>query len=366
MKTIGITGHDGFLGQHLKFLLHLRNKNKLEFASRKTFKNKDELEKFIIKSDIIVHFAGLNRGKNNEIYDTNIDLIKKIIFLIPLSGKKKHIIFSSSIKETDDSAYGKSKKECGNLLKTYSRKKNFKYTNIIIPNVFGEFCKPNYNSFISTLSHNLVNKIKIPKIQNSNITILHISKVIEEIIKIIDKQKFGKVSLKGKTYKIRDIYTKLSYFHYNYQNFIIPYLHNLDDINLFNTYRSFVFPKYTKFIIKDNTDNRGKLYELIKSYNQGQVFYSTTKPGIIRGNHLHFNKIERFVVIKGNAIISFRKLFSKKIIKFKVNGNTPTIIDIPTYYTHNIKNIGNDELLTVFWSNDIFDKKNSDTFYEKV
>jgi UDP-2-acetamido-2,6-beta-L-arabino-hexul-4-ose reductase len=151
-----------------------------------------------------------------------------------------------------------------------------------------------------------------------------------------------------------------------YQAMVMPPLESALDVRLFNTLRSYLFPAHYPVALTLHIDARGSLFEVVKSNSGGQVFMSTTHPGITRGNHFHTRKVERFLVASGEADIRLRKLFSDEVICFKVRGDAPSYVDIPTFYTHHITNTGQSELVTLFWANEIFDSVDPDTFPERV
>ncbi len=372
-RTICITGQNGFIGYHLYNTLKLfPEKYILKEFEDKFFENIDQLESCLSDCDVIVHLAAVNRHENPKfIYDTNLDLTRKVVNTVEKLKINPQIIISSSTQESTDNPYGKSKKESRNLLIELKNNLNIPFVGLIIPNVFGPFCKPNYNSFISTFSSQLINGINPQIIKDNNVDLIYISDLISQILNIIDlridNEKF--IFKNTSNYKVSTILKKLKKFKSQYiSNGVIPDVQSNFDRDLFNTFRSFInhknfFPK----LYRNNLDERGSFVELARLETGGQVSFSSTKPGITRGNHFHTRKIERFSVIKGKALIQIRKIGSEEVIEFYLDGENPAYVDMPVWYTHNIMNYSDEEVLyTNFWINEPYDPKNSDTYFIEV
>ena len=245
----------------------------------------------------------------------------------------------------------------------------YKFYGIITPNIFGPFCRPNYNSFIATFSSMIMNQ-ETPTIDNDKkVSLIYIGDFIDEIVKILDSDKL--VDLKTRSinkYNVSEILMKLNMFNDLYINKgQIPNVSLHFDLCLFNTFRSYIdinsfFPrKHEEF-----KDTRGLFSELARTFSEGQTSYSITKQGEIRGNHFHTRKIERFSVIKGKAKIQLREILSEEKSEFIIDGETPSYVDMPVWYTHNIQNIGDEDLITVFWINEHYKEDTSDTYLENV
>ncbi len=374
MMKIGITGQAGFIGTHLFNQLSL-DKQKYELISFQDsyFDNDDTLANFVSGCDIIVHLAAVNRHHNpDEIYSTNILLVEKLIKALNTARSKAKIIFASSTQEELDNVYGRSKKEGRQRLAAWAAKNKSGFTGLVIPNVFGPFGKPFYNSVISTFSYQLCTG-EMPKIEiDAELKLIYVGELIAEIKKIIEQNdkdiKDNYVVQHTYTSKVSDILAKLISFKSSYfDQGIIPDLSNTFELNLFNTFRSYIdIEKHFPFKYKVNRDERGVFVELLKQKTGGQVSYSTTKPGITRGNHFHTRKIERFAVIKGKASIKMRKYGTATIFGFELNGDEPSFVDMPVWYTHNITNTGDDELVTVFYTNELYDPDDPDTYFKEV
>ncbi|AWV99846.1 polysaccharide biosynthesis C-terminal domain-containing protein [Arcticibacterium luteifluviistationis] len=371
-RKIGITGESGFVGQHLVRNLELDEDNFEIVPFRKEyFENLPNLQEWVKKCDVIVHFAALNRHEDpNVIYNENIRLVQVLIQALEKSNSRAHVIFSSSTQENEDNAYGKSKKEGRKLFEKWAQRENTIVNGIVVPNVFGPFGRPFYNSFIATFCHQLVNA-QVPVVNvDSEVKLIYVQELIEEILQIIRKpQTVGLLEIKHTSeVKVSKVLDLLIGFKVLYLlNGEVPTLITAFETDLFNTFRSFIdHKKHFPVKLKKNIDARGAFVEIIRLGIGGQVSFSTTVPGVTRGNHFHTRKIERFTVIRGRALIQLRNVKEKEVLNFYLDGDEPAYVDMPIWYTHNIKNIGEEELLTIFWINEPYDPGNSDTYFVEV
>tara|TARA_R110001592_G_scaffold336889_1_gene622637 strand:- start:5 stop:1051 length:1047 start_codon:yes stop_codon:yes gene_type:complete len=346
---IAITGEKGFLGYHLtQYYKWIKEYEVIELG--RDYLNNIKLLK---DCDLLIHCAGVNRGEN--IYNKNVKLAIDLVDSLQNNNIKIDIKYTSSTQVDNNTPYGKAKQYSSNILEKYCSQSSTKFESYEIPNIFGPFGKPNYNSFINTFCYNLVNNIDITH-NNNLVTLCY----VYDVIKSMDSN----VNFNTITISVSDIYYKLKDFHNDYSQGIIPNLINKFDKDLFNTYRSFVS---SLFEFEKHSDDRGHLVELVKGKgSETQVFYSTTKPGITRGDHFHFGKVERFCVLTGKAKISIRKIGSTKKVDYIIDGEDNKVIDMPIMHTHNITNISNNNLVCVFWVNEIFNPKDMDTYFEKV
>lgn len=371
--NILITGNKGFIGQHLvNTLTHLSSNNfKVIQFSKEDFQNPKILDDKVKKSSVIVHLAGLNRHEDQSvIYESNMNLSQELLNSIKRVEFKGKLIFSSSIQESLNNSYGKSKKDSRNLFIKESKSNGFSFSGLILPNVYGPFGKPNYNSFIPTFCHKIYNEEKVEIQENNQVQLIYIDTVISILINEIENI-YSNYEIHvdpEKIISVNEVKNILIEFKKEYiDSNIIPNLGSSFKLNLFNTFRSFIdLETFFPVRFKDNIDKRGNFIEILKSNSKGQYSFSTTKPNKTRGNHFHTKKVERFAVIKGESLIQLRKIGTNKIIKFQLSGNNPSFVDIPVWYTHNISNIGDGELITLFWINESYDINNPDTYIEKV
>jgi UDP-2-acetamido-2,6-beta-L-arabino-hexul-4-ose reductase len=371
MIKVGVTGSNGFIGWHLcrKLELDANNFEIIEFK-RDWFNENIKLDLFVSKCDIIVHLAGLNRhSEESTIYDTNVGLVIKLVESFIRTGFKGQVIFSSSIQEDRKNTFGISKKAARELFANWARQSNANFHGLIIPNVFGAFGVPYYNSVISTFCHQLVNG-ETPKIEtDTTLNLIYIDDLIKNIIDLFNTETNENVIIAHtNTYKVSEILElSIRYKEKYFENGEIPSFNNQFEINLFNTFRSYInLNTYYPIKYKNNIDERGNFVEIVRLETGGQVSFSSTKKEVTRGNHFHTRKIERFSVIKGKALIQLRKIGTTKVFNYYLSGEQPAYVDIPIWYTHNIKNIVEEELYTIFWINEFYDANNPDTYFEKV
>jgi UDP-2-acetamido-2,6-beta-L-arabino-hexul-4-ose reductase len=372
MIKIGITGSKGFIGYHLYQTLAMQKDefSLIEF-DRSFFEDQKKMDVFLSSCDVIVHLAALNRHNDPQfIYDTNISLVKSLVASLKSTASKPHLIISSSTQEERDNLYGKSKKEGRLLFSEWANQSGGSLSGLIIPNVFGPFGHPYYNSVIATFCHQ-ISRGETPKIDGDrDLKLIYVGDLVEEIIKLIrNNDNTHKLRIPHTAEaKVSEILSLLQYYRKSYQdNGEIPVLVNDFQHKLFNTYRCYMdlasyFPK--KFV--QHADNRGAFVEIARQGIPGQTSFSTTVPGVTRGNHFHTRKIERFAVIKGKALIQLRRIGTDKVFNFYLDGNEPAYLDMPIWYTHNIKNIGIDVLYTIFWIDEPYNAIDPDTYFEIV
>jgi len=397
MIKIGITGQAGFIGTHLYNTLSLHPDKYIRIPFRdEFFQSEEALDAFVKQCDIIVHLAAMNRHNDPEVlYKTNIELVQKLIDAMERTNSKPYVIMSSSLQEEQDNLYGHSKREGRELFNQWADRTDAKFTGLIIPNVFGPFGVPFYNSVISTFSYQLCNKQK-PKIEVDNeLKLIYVGDLVKVILDLFpadyaekntdyaDKEntettedtedterwippRVLEVKYRVK-YKVTELLDKLNKYYETYVvKGIFPDLSDWFEVCLFNTFRSYLPKEHFPVKYNKHSDDRGIYVETMKFISQGQVSFSTTMPGITRGNHFHTRKVERFAVIQGKASIKIRKYGTAEVIEYILDGNEPAYVDMPIWFTHNITNIGDTELLTMFWINEFYDPNDPDTYYEPV
>jgi len=359
---VGITGAAGFIGYNTyQYLKYATEHNPV--ALKRDFWDDPRIK----DCSWIIHLAGMNRGKDEDVFNTNIELAIKLRDAI---SKGTTVIVASSTQANDRStAYAKSKREVESILANHVR--------LRIPNVFGPFCKPNYNSFVATFCHKLCNDEEPEIINDGTVQLIHVSELIYTFVDIINNAIFDDELLEDWQVTGVDVSEVLEQLKYYKDTYLtegrIPTISDNFEKDLFNTFVNYI-PKDKRLIdTVMHSDDRGDLTEIVKvDGSEGQVFFSTTNPGFTRGNHVHFRKFERFCVIDGEAIITLRRIGedSKGIqypkLEYKVSGDKIQFIDMPVGYTHSIKNIGKNILTTVFWISELYDEDDPDTYFEEV
>lgn len=368
MLKIGITGQAGFVGTHLFDRLGLEPEKyeRLPFEDA-YFGEESRLREFVRRCDVIVHLAAMNRHESDEVlYRTNIGLVRKLIDAMERESVTPHVLFSSSTQEERDNPYGRSKREGREMLEAWAARSGASFTGLVVPNVFGEFSRPNYNTFVATFAHKLVNGEQPTVLTDSCVKLIHVGSLCRFVLEQFGQRGIRRVEVpwdfERKVTEILALFERFKELYFDQG--IIPPLKDRNEVNLFNTFRSYIPPRCVKLV--RHADPRGVFVETIKLGVGGQVSFSTTRPGITRGNHYHTRKIERFTVIRGQARIQLRKIGSEEVFEFDLDGSEPAYVDMPVWYTHNITNTGDDELYTQFWINEWYDPADGDTYFEAV
>ncbi len=373
MIRVGITGQPGFVGSHLYNLLGTMPEEFERIPWEDAFfADPAGLREFVRSCDAIVHLAAMNRHPDpGVIYDTNVRLVRQLIDAMEAEKVTPHVLFSSSIQEERNNPYGDSKKEGRRLFQEWAERAGGQFTGCIIPNVFGPYGRPHYNSVAATFCHKLI-RGEEPEIQVDNsIKLIYVGDLCREFLKCIrsgvgvnpypvpwrDERRVSE--LLATFQRFRSLYCEQG---------VIPELPTRFDIQLFNTFCGYIdYARFYPFALKKNSDERGVFVETVKLDRiGGQVSFSTTRPGVTRGNHYHTRKIERFAVIRGKARIELRRVGTAEKLAFELDGEHPAFVDMPVWYTHNITNIGTDELYTIFWINEFYDSDDPDTYFERV
>lgn len=366
MLRLGITGGLGFLGWHIRAHVHADGNIVADPAGRDAFEDPSSLAAFVRGKDAIVHLAGMNRGDEAEVERTNISLTQMLIDACEREHARPQILFANSTHFDRDTAYGRSKRRSVEILESWARRTGSRFTNLVLPGVFGEGGRPFYNSVVSTFCHQLANGETPQIVQDREMELVHAQTVVARILATIRNEEEGTVRVDGRSTTVTTLLERIQKLASEYRSHLLPSVTDRFDLELFNTYRSYLFPEHYPSALERRADARGSLFEAIRTIHGGQCFFSTTKPGITRGNHYHTAKIERFLVAQGEATIRVRRLFSKEVVEFRVSGDSPVYVDMPTFHTHNITNTGSGELLTLFWAHEIYDPNRSDTYAEPV
>lgn len=366
-----VTGSSGFIGKNLVVTLKEKydNINIFKYDIENTFK---ELKEYISKADYIFHLAGVNRPLEVEdFYTGNSNLTKKLCDYIEETKRDIPLVVSSSIQAENENDYGKSKKMAEEYIFDYSERTGNKISVYRLPNVFGKWCKPNYNSVVATFCYNIANNLPITiNDRKHKMSLVYIDDVIDEFIKVFDSNenmisRFCEISI-NYTLSLGEIVDLIQSFKDSRRNIMIPNMGAGLTKKLYSTYLSYLNKKDFSYDLKMNVDNRGSFTEFLKSNDRGQISINVSNPDITKGNHWHHTKNEKFLVVSGHGVIRFRNILSKEIIEYFVSGNKLQVVDIPVGYTHNIENLGETDMVTIMWVNEIFDSENPDTIYEEV
>lgn len=363
VTVVGVTGAQGFFGWHLRCRLHARGWPAV-LADRSTFADPTALDEFVRQSDVIVHLAGVNRADSAaDVYDGNCDLARSLVSSIERTGASPDIVYANSIKASEAGPYGESKAFAADHLGAVATTTASRFVDIRFPHLFGEFGVPFYNSGVTTFAYQLANGLE-SDVSDGLLELLHIQDAAELIIGAVEKQLDEALAPSGRTISVPDCYTTMRRLAAPYvDRGVVPEIAEDEfELRLFNTIRSQMWPNAYPMPLTKHADSRGAFFEVVRAFGQGQTSISTTVPGVVRGEHYHFDKIERFAVISGQATIRVRRLFNSEVAEFEVTGDAPVVIDMPPLCTHDITNSGATELVTLFWSHDHFDPDNADTF----
>ena len=369
MKVL-ITGAKGFIGKNLCAKLQYRSNYQIFEVDRYT--PSELFDEYCRSADIVFHLAGVNRPEDPaEFMQGNYGLTETMLNNLKRHGNTCPIVFSSSIHATSDTAYGLSKKACEESLMAYAKKTGAEVFIYRLPNVFGKWSRPNYNSVVATFCYNIGRDLPIHVSDRSiEMNLVYIDDVVAEFLDIIE----GNVESHGYFREIPTIYPttlgNLVDTIYSFKNSrgerSIPDMSNGFIKKLHSTYLSFLPENALRYRLTMNIDNRGSFTEFIRTVDRGQVSVNVSKPGITKGNHWHHTKAEKFLVVSGEGVIRLRRIDSKDVHEYFVRGEELEVVDIPPGYTHNIENLGDTDMVTIMWANESFDPEKPDTFYLEI
>jgi len=370
MKTVLITGAEGFVGKNLRVTLQQRSDVRLLCFD--IHDDPSTLEGLLEESDFIYHLAGVNRPQDPEEFRTgNTGLTEQICTYLTVQGRRQPIVISSSAQAALENQYGVSKKGAEDAVFAYGRATGASVHVFRLPNVFGKWCRPNYNSGVATFCHNIANGLPIQVNDPSVVmNLVYIDDVVRTFVELLD----GRATMDGEfcrvepvhAIKLGEIADLLYSFRESRNNRSVPALSDPFVKKLYSTYLSYLPVDGFSYPLMMHVDERGSFTEFIKTPDRGQVSINIAKPGITKGNHWHHTKNEKFLVVSGEGAIRFRRVGGDEVIEYRVSGEKLEVVDIPTGYTHNISNTGTTDLVTVMWCNEVFDPENPDTFFEPV
>lgn len=370
INPILISGASGFLGTNLVTRLKALGYQNLLLVNRDT--NGDTYKSYIEKASFIFHLAGVNRPNQvEEFTQGNINLVEQLVQWHRQIKSKAPIVLSSSTQAISDNPYGKSKKAGEDVLLAYANERKIPIYIYRLTNIFGKWSKPNYNSVVATFCHNVSRDLPII-IHDAlaKISLVYIDDVVDELIACLE----GRVTtidhllrvLPEYDISVGDLANLIRQFKESRGSLMIQNQHHDLSRKLYATYLSYLDPANFQYDLKMNIDNRGSFTELLKTPEYGQVSINISKPGITKGNHYHNTKNEKFIVVNGHGLIRFRKVGSKDVIEYPVDGNHIKVVDIPPGYIHSITNVGQVDLVTVMWASEVFDPQHPDTYPEEV
>jgi UDP-2-acetamido-2,6-beta-L-arabino-hexul-4-ose reductase len=263
--------------------------------------------------------------------------------------------------------FGKSKAKAATILRSHSALTGSPFIDVILPNIFGEHGRPFYNSVVATFCHQLAVG-ETPTIDiDRELSLLHAQAAAAILLNAAENPVSHEIEAVGENASVSDLLEQLNSISRRYVDGRLPNLSDSFTRDLFNTYRSYTFPEMWPILPVRHSDDRGELVEAVRGAGgETQVFFSTTRPGFTRGNHFHLRKVERFLVLSGQASIKLRRLFTDDVVEFRVTGETPAIVDMPTLWTHSITNVGDQDLMTLFYADDEYNPDDPDTYWVDV
>lgn len=380
MKIL-ITGANGFIGKNLiaelKNIIEGKTKGynispELTIISYDIDSDPSILDGYCRDADFVFHLAGVNRPKEQREYmEGNFGFTSNLLETLKRYDNKCPVMISSSIQAELDNAYGISKKAGEDLLFNYGKDVGSEILIYRFPNVFGKWCRPNYNSAVATFCNNVANDLPVQVNDRSvNMTLVYIDDLVKELISALEGKPnkeglFCKVPVEHKV-TLGEIVDLIYSFKESRRNLQVADLSDAFTNKLYSTYLSYLPVDGFSYPLKMNVDERGSFTEFLKTSERGQVSVNISKPGIIKGQHWHHTKNEKFLVVSGNGVIRFRKIDEEKVYEYFVTGDKLEVVDIPVGYTHNIENLGESDMVTVMWVNEMFDSEHPDTYFLPV
>ena len=370
MKTILVTGAAGFIGKNV--CLALKRRGDVEILEFLSSNSAEELPEMVSRADVVIHLAGVNRPETEDEFEAgNAGLTTLLCESLKRDERKLPLIVSSTIQAERDNPYGQSKLGAEKAAISYHEECEAPVYLYRLPNVFGKWSRPEYNTVVATFCHNVSRGLPLTvNAPDALLQLVYIDDVVSEFVAVAmgeksPEQPFPEIA-PVHTILLQDLCDTIQSFEDHRR------LSKLADLGdpltkaLYSTYLSFLPKEDFGYPVDLKIDDRGWLFELVKSSGAGQIFVSKTKPGITRGHHYHDSKVEKFCVIKGKGTIRFRHVLENEILSYPVDDEKIQVVDIPPGLTHSIENTGDEEMITLFWANEIFDSEQPDTFFVKV
>ena len=378
-----ITGAGGFVGKNLvealKNIRDGKDRTRPDLEIGEIFRctrqtTEAELKEYCANAEFVFHLAGVNRPKNqSEFMEGNRDFTETLLGVLELTGNRCPVMLSSSIQAERDNPYGESKRAGEQLMRDYGARTGAKTLVYRFPNVFGKWCRPNYNSAVATFCHNRANDLPIQvNDRNTRLTLVYIDDVVRELLDALEgkEHREGEFCCVPTTHSatLGEIVDLIESFRTQPETLLMPEIPNGSFAKkLYSTYLSYLPKEKVAFPLKMNVDQRGSFTELLKTVNCGQFSVNISKPGITKGQHWHHTKWEFFIVVAGHALIQERRIGTDEILEFEVSGEQIQAVHMLPGYTHNIINLSETEnLVTLMWTNELFDPNHPDTFFQEV
>lgn len=369
MVRVVVTGGRGFIGRNL--MVALGRRDDVDAVGFDVEDDPGALWAAAVRADVVFHLAGVNRPRHPDDFRSgNVDFTAELCRRLRMAGATPVVVFSSSIQASGGSAYGVSKRSAEELLERWSGEGGGAVAIFRLPNVFGKWGSPEYNSVVATFCHNVARGLPI-RIDDPDapLTLTHVDDVVTALVAALDTPPCG-AERRTVDAVIETTVGELAQLVETYGR----YQHSTDlpDFSshfsraLFSTYMSYLPDEDLAFPLLARSDERGELAELLREPHAGQVFVSRTRPGVVRGNHYHDAKVERFMVIEGEGIVKLRALGDRAVREFLVSGSQPHAVIIPPGTAHSIENVGRADMITLFWANEVFDASRPDTYFEPV
>lgn len=367
MKTILVTGANGFIGKNL--VLALKRREDLSVVEYDLDSPPEKLEESLNSADVIYHLAGVNRPEHvREFVEGNSVLTCQICDTLRKLGRTPTLVISSSSQAALDNPYGDSKRRAEETVFSFAAETGASVSVFRLPGVFGKWCRPNYNSVVATFCHNIANDLAISISDPEKvIELVYIDDVVRTFVGVLDQvspAKDGNYCLVQPKYRatLGALAEAVRSFKEMRVSLALPDMKDAFQRALYATYLSYLPTNALSYELTQRSDPRGELAELLKSPHIGQIFVSRTRPGITRGHHYHDTKVEKFVVLDGDAVIRFRHVLGEEVLEYPVSGREFRVVDIPPGYTHSIENVGQTDLIVLFWADEIFRPEVPDTF----
>jgi UDP-2-acetamido-2,6-beta-L-arabino-hexul-4-ose reductase len=365
---IVITGARGFVGRNLIAHLEARKDCAMTYIDRGD--SDDDLRRALADADIVFHLAGVNRPQHLSEFDTgNVGSTERLVSLLRETGRAPKIVFSSSIQAALDNPYGASKARAEQILREFAAKTGAAIRIYRLGNLFGKWCRPNYNSVTATFCHNIARDLPISVSDPAHeIDLCYVDDVVAAFVGELDSDAQGQDGLAIVSYRLTlgDLAGRIQAFHDMRSTLRLPDFSDPFNRALYATYLSYLTEDCREYQLDIKSDPRGSLAEFVKSDAFGQIFVSRTHPGITRGNHYHHTKTEKFFVVEGEGLIRMRPIEGTEVSEYLVSGSKYQVVDIPPGLTHSITNVGTTEMVTLFWSSEVFDPNRTDTYFLPV